>query len=351
MIKVSILSLYGSDAASHRYRFLQFKKKLIDLGIDIKINSLLDNKYLKYRFFGGAFPLFSFLINYLKRIKLLIFNEKDFDLFIIHCELFPYFPFFLEKFFLPKKYVYDFDDSFHIKYKNNFFLNNKVRKVIKYATGVTAGNDYLKNYADTINSNVIKLPTTVNIKLYSKKKKIKKNNLFTIGWIGSPSTEIYLSEIIQPISDFAKEFDVAFTVIGANAPMIENVKKTNQIKWNKKNYINEIKKFDVGIMPLFDSEWTKGKCAFKLIQYMAAEIPAIGSRIGANINLLGNGRGFLVNSKIEWLSALRIIATDKKLVKKMTKKSKIFVNKFYSLESNIPKIYKIIKNCKKKKDL
>ena len=262
---------------------------------------------------------------------------------IIHCELFPYLPFFIENLFLPKKYIYDFDDSFHIKYKNNLFLKNKIYKVIKFAKGVTAGNRYLTSFAKNINPNTIHLPTAVNTDVYSSKKKSKKkNSQFIIGWIGSPSTQVYLSEVIDPISKLAEELDITFSIIGAKAPNILNV-KIKEIPWKKNTYLKEIAKFDVGIMPLKDDEWTRGKCAFKLIQYMAIGVPVIASNVGANKDLLNYSRGFLARNSSEWIRSFREIYKNKRKITKMISNSKSFIKNNYSSEVNIKKLSKIIK--------
>ena len=184
------------------------------------------------------------------------------------------------------------------------------------------------------------LPTAINTKKYFFIKK-KKKSILTIGWIGSPSTQIYLREVVKPISEFAKNVAIQFTVIGANSPNIPNVKKINVIKWNKNNYLNEVAKFDIGIMPLFNNEWTKGKCAFKIIQYMALGIPTVASNVGANKDLLGKKKGFLVNNKNQWVNAFKKITTKKKLVKKMTIESKKYIDQNYSTKANILKMLKL----------
>jgi glycosyltransferase involved in cell wall biosynthesis len=284
------------------------------------------------------------LLSFLRRIKILISKQQDYDLAIVHCELFPYLPFFIEKFLLPKKYIYDFDDSFHIKYKNNIFLKNKIYKVIKSAKGISAGNHHLTNFAKNINLNTIHLPTAVNTDVYpSKKIRKKKNSPFIIGWIGSPSTQVYLSEVIDPISKLAEELDITFSIIGAKSPNIRNV-KINEILWKKNTYLNEISKFDVGIMPLKDDEWTRGKCAFKLIQYMAIGVPVVCSNVGANKDLVNYSRGFIVRNSSEWIKSFKEIYQNKKKIKKLILNSKKFIRNNYSTKVNIIKFVSIINN-------
>ena len=244
---------------------------------------------------------------------------------------------------MPKKYLYDFDDAFHIKHKNNIFLKDKIYKVIQLAKGVSAGNRHLVSYAKKINSNTIHLPTVVDMDIYNLiSRKKKKNSSFVIGWIGSPSTQVYLSEVIHPISKLAKELDITFSIIGAKAPNILNV-KIKEIPWKKNTYLQEISKFDVGIMPLKDDEWTRGKCAFKLIQYMAIGVPVIASNVGANKDLLNYSRGFLARNSSEWIRSFREIYKNKRKIKKMISNSKSFIRNNYSSEINIKKLSKIIK--------
>ena len=147
--------------------------------------------------------------------------------------------------------------------------------VIKRAYCVTAGNNTLKNYASSINENTFLLPTVVDTVRYKVLKKTVTNAL-TVGWIGSPSTASYLKGISKPLSILGESQDVRLVVIGGKAPCIKNV-DVIELPWNEDDEVNEINNFDIGVMPLPDSPWERGKCGFKLIQYMACGLPVVGT--------------------------------------------------------------------------
>jgi glycosyltransferase involved in cell wall biosynthesis len=241
-------------------------------------------------------------------------RNKDYKYVIVYAELFPFIPSLIETILLPKKYAYDFDDSMFLKYNlyNSLFISklfkNKINSLIQNSNSVFAGNKYLYNHARNFNSNVYILPTVVDTNLFRNLNLVKEKNIFTIGWLGSPSTEKYLNIIINILEQLGKQYNIRLIVIGGKAPKINNI-SILEYKWSEDTEINYINQFDVGIMPLYDDEWTKGKCGFKLIQYMACEVPVIASSVGANFDVVPNDCGILVKTENEWKDAfLKLIA-------------------------------------------
>ena len=130
--------------------------------------------------------------------------------------------------------------------------------------------------------------------------KSAKNDIFTVVWIGSPSTSEYLYEILEILKEINKTEKIAVRIIGSKL----NYKKYNFefIEWSKNNDIELISECHVGIMPLPDNKWTKGKCAFKLIQYHGCKLPVIGSPVGANLDIIEeNKNGFFAKDKNDWI--------------------------------------------------
>jgi glycosyltransferase involved in cell wall biosynthesis len=351
MIKVLGLALYGPMAASHRYRLGQFKDSLRDAGIELEIHSLLDNKYLANKFDGKAISKLNILKSVLKRLKV-IFIKNNFDVTIVHCELLPFLPGWLERSLIPKPYIFDFDDAWHLRYKLNrssffrFFLENKIDKIVEGSSFVAAGNTYLKNYAITLNSNTALFPTVLDTDRYLPSKN-RSSSKFTIGWIGSPSTAIYLKELIAPLTTLGLEGSVLLKIVGGKAPDIPNI-EVEEVPWSETTEIESINSFDVGVMPLVDDEWSKGKCAFKLLQYMACELPVIASNVGANIDVVSSNCGYLVESDLMWLDALRLLRDNSKLRKSLGRKGREKVIESYSLKSNLPILIKAINNLSPK---
>ena len=142
-------------------------------------------------------------------------------------------------------------------------------------------------------------------------------SVFTIGWIGSPGTSKYLMLIEDVLKELSIDKDFRINLIGAHKININGV-NINYIKWDENTEVEEISKFDVGIMPLPDNPWERGKCGFKLIQYSSCNIPVIGSSIGVNKDIIINGvNGFQANSTDEWIKYIRLFKQDKKLSLKM----------------------------------
>ncbi len=339
MINVLGLALYGPLAASTRYRFSQFVPGLAEHGIDLQIRSLLGDEYLRRRFGGGAMPWGAMLQAGWARLGDLK-NRRD-DVAMLHCELFPLMPGWLERPLLGERpYLYDFDDAFYMKYRAGRLgrlrplLGGKFDRVIKEAAGITAGNRTLVEYAGALNPATTFLPTVVDTERYYPAPR-QRSSTFTVGWIGSPSTAPYLAELVEPLRQLGKEGAVRFVVIGGLAPVIPGV-EVNQVDWGEATEVGLINSFDVGVMPLPDDDWARGKCAFKLIQYMACGIPVIGSPVGANVDVVDPNCGFLAGTDAEWLYALRQLRDNPGLASDMGQASRERVVQQYSLDRYLP---------------
>lgn len=350
MIKVLGLALYGPLAASTRYRLEQYIPGLSEYGIDLQVHYLLGDEYLRSRFEGGNLSITALAKAGYSRLSLLL-GRQDFDAFLIYCELFPLMPNWLERFLLRKPYIYDFDDAFYLKYrrgKPGFFqavLGSKIDKLISGAAAITAGNETLSAYAQKINGNTHLLPTVVDTERYLPSSCVD-DSIFTVGWVGSPTTSSYLSLLVSSLSAFGKESAVRFIVIGGKAPLIPNVEVVEK-KWSEQTEIDLINSFDVGVMPLVDDEWARGKSAFKLIQYMACGVPVIASPVGANRDVVQKDCGFLAKSTEQWVNAFRFLRDNPKQRVCMGIQARLRIETEYSLQRNLPILADVIMSvCK-----
>lgn len=348
MTRVLGLSLYGSQAASHRIRLSQYRTPLLQHGIHLEIYSLLDNPYLLRSFRGRPPSLLALFNSYVRRINQLA-RSHCFDLAIVHCELFPFLPSWFELSMLKLPYIYDLDDAFYLKYRTGSkrllfpFLGNKFDRFFSSAVAVTAGNSVLEAYARRHNNQVFFLPSVVDTTHYLPLAPLSlpSSNLFTIGWIGSPSTSPFLDMLVEPLQMLALEYPVRFLVIGGHSPSIPGVQVIEH-PWSLLNEVSLIQQFDVGVMPLPDSDWARGKCAFKLIQYMACAVPVIASPIGANNDVVNTSCGFLASTTAEWLSAFRRIASDPLLRQRLGSAARQRVQQRYSLNAAAPILTSVI---------
>ena len=321
-------------------------------GIDLQIQSLLDDTYLKRSFAGRRPSLRALITAYFKRLKVLQ-QADQFDLLIVYGELFPFLPFCLERRLLRKPFVYDFDDAFFLKYRFGRLslfrplLGAKFDRMMASAVSVTAGSAGLASYAMRFNSNVTQLPSCVDTDHYSpvtQKCSVLPSSLFTIGWIGSPSTSPYLQQLVEPLEQLALERSVRLLVVGAPAPSIAGVEVIEK-SWTLQQELSLIHQFDVGVMPLPDSQWARGKCAYKLIQCMACAIPVIASPVGANISVVPPSCGMLPDSPAEWLSAFRHLAANPDLRNRLGAAGRKWVEQNYSLSTILPRFTAVIRRA------
>lgn len=349
MIKVLGLALYGPLAASTRYRLGQYVHGLARLGIDLQICHLLGDDYLRRRFGGGALPLAAMLHAGLARFADL-WHQHEYDVAMLHCELFPLLPGWMERALIRKPYVYDFDDAFYLKYRSGLMgvarplLGRKFDTVIAGAAAVTAGNQVLAQYARQYNANTRYLPTVVDTGRYLPQPASRSGKVFTVGWIGSPSTAPYLSELVAPLSAIGQEGPVQFVVIGGKAPLVPNVTVV-EIDWNEHTEVDLINSFDVGVMPLPDDDWARGKCAFKLIQYMACAVPVIASPVGANRDVVNGECGLMAATPQEWADALRLLRDQPGKRAEMGQAGRERVVQHYSLHRNLPVLASVIREA------
>ena len=332
------LALYGPLAASTRYRMAQYVSGLAQRGIRLEIRSLLGDDYLRRSFAGQRVSPWAMLHAGARRLADLL-EQRRYDGLMLHCELFPLLPGPLESFLLRKPYLYDFDDAFYLKYRSERFralqpvLGEKFNAVLGKARAVTAGNSTLAQYAEQHNSNVRLLPTVVDTNRYFVRPRPRGAD-FVVGWVGSPSTAPYLQELAAPLSRLGTEGPVRLVVVGGQAPQVDNV-EVEQLAWSEADEVELIQRFDVGVMPLVDDDWARGKCAFKLIQYMACGIPVIASPVGANVPVVGNDAGLLASTSDEWLSALRALRDTPEMAAGMGLTGRRRIEDRYSLNTGL----------------
>jgi len=234
--------------------------------------------------------------------------------------------------------------------KNYFIrklLENKIPDVFKNAKAIICGSHYLFNFATKYNNNVHLLPTVIQNKKYNCTEEKIDNSKFIIGWIGSKSTSKYVVEILPALINFLNSKDnVYLHLIGFYKKLQYkmNHPKIQFIEWDESTEIKELCKFSVGIMPLPDTPWTRGKCGFKLIQYMALGLPVICSPVGENKKIVVNRvNGLFAISNDNWVQAFETLYVDSKLRKSMGEKNKAYVSMNYSLASTSKKYLEIIK--------
>jgi len=353
---IIFLTKYGNLAASSRLRAYQYKDKIDSPILNVEVQSLFSNKYLEKRFKSKSISIFYIFYLCLKRLFFL-FKLKKYEVIIIHLELFPYVPPLVEwVLFKSNKNIYfDYDDAIFHNYDLSdnlyikLFLSRKIKYLMKMSAGVIAGNQYILNYAQNAGTKrILKLPTVIDLDKYpSNPPSYKKNKNFTIGWIGSPSTTKYLEIIKEPLARLGLKIPILLYLVGADCNYeisIDNVEIIS-IPWSELNEQEALKVFDVGVMPLYDNPWEKGKCAFKLIQYMASFLPVVASDIGMNAEIINNyNNGFVAKNSGDWFNFFYMIYSQPKLRGEMGLKGRNIVEKNFTIQCRLAEFENFVSN-------
>lgn len=346
-MKVLFLSKYNRDGASSRYRFYNYKPYFDNNNIEYYFKPLLDDEYVLNLYSNKRKSVIvQRLQSVLKRFYFLIFKCSNYDLIVIEKELFPNIPYIVEKLLLKgKSYALDFDDYIGTAYKTStlkrFFLERKIDKLSQNANFVTVGNHW---YFEEIKSNnLIYLPTVIDLKNYSKVKENYEADIITIVWIGSFYTGKYLQIVIPVLQKLAKKYTIRLKVIGFDIA-IDNL-DLDIVRWNENTEVDELLSSDIGIMPLEDTIWEKGKCGFKLIQYMACGLPVVATSAPANKEIIDdNINGFLVDSEDNWYNALENLIVSKSNREKFGKSGRSKIESSYSYQIWGNKYSEFLKN-------
>lgn len=208
--------------------------------------------------------------------------------------------------------IYDFDDAIWLSDAEGFL------EMLTLAHAVVAGNFYLALHASRLNSTVYMIPTGVRLDRYERAARNvpSANGRCIVGWVGSPWTTKYLEMLVEPLSRLGKSIDLTFRVVGtgpATLPHFPNVKVETYpaLPYDPVEFVPE---FDVGVMPLPDTEWERGKCGAKLLEYMAAGIPSVSSDVGESRRIVQEGTsGFVARDADEWTDKLSCLASDSSL--------------------------------------
>ncbi|WP_250124292.1 glycosyltransferase family 4 protein [Chroococcidiopsis sp. CCMEE 29] len=352
-MKVLFLSRYGNLGASSRYRSYQYLPYLSEQGFDISVASLMDNAYLQRLYSRKPTLPLPIIHSYWRRVYLLIRSHR-YDLIYLEKEAFPWVPAWLEGLFFKSgvPYVVDYDDALFHRYDRHTsslvkqLLGQKIDRVMHRAKLVIAGNNYLAERAKRAGAKRVEiLPTVVNLELYPPAP-ICKNPVFTIGWIGSPVTSRYLTEIYFALREVCKDRTARVVAIGAGPLELKDLPL--EIKpWSEATEVKEMQQFDVGIMPLPDSPWERGKCGFKLIQYMACARPVIASPVGVNCKIVDHQiNGFCASSTEEWIQAFQVLKNDWVLRQRMGEAGRVKVEAKYCLNVTAPQLSQLLREAK-----
>lgn len=245
--------------------------------------------------------------------------------------------------------VFDFDDAVFVSYKSpkNGYLSylkfaSKTKTICSMAAHVMAGNPYLAQYALRVNDQVTIVPTTIDTEKYKVSERRSESTIPTIGWTGSFSTVQHLDTLRTALEKLARQIPFRLRVIGTPSYQLSGV-DVEAMPWRSVTELEDLNGIDIGIMPLPDDAWSKGKCGLKALQFMALGIPTVCSPVGVNSEIIQDGEnGFIADSEDEWIEKLTLLVRSHELRNRIGLAGRATVEAKYSAKVQAPRVYQLL---------
>ena len=348
-IRALFLTKYSREGASSRYRFLQYVPYLASQGIACESSPLTDAAYLAHLYAKKRGSALDYLKALGRRLAAMT-RAGRYDVVVIEYEALPFFPPVFERLLkrLGIPYIVNYDDAVFYRYSQHpslvvrSLLGKKIDTVMREADLVIAGNSFLADYAAGSGARRVEImPTAVDLARYPQKP-AANNHVFTIGWIGSPSTTKYLETIAPALAQVCRTGGAKVVLIGAGPTGLAGVPAEVR-QWSEETEVADLSSCDVGIMPLDNGLWERGKCGLKTIQYMACGLPVVVSPVGVNSEIVEEGvNGFLAHDNAAWIRALTRLRDDPQLRRAMGKAGRLKAEANYSLQITAPRMAYLI---------
>jgi len=352
-MRILALTTNPIEGASTRYRVHAYIPYLERQGCTVDLHPFFPSKSLAAVYSSGDLlgKLYYVVKGFQKRLSQL--RRHRYDLVLVHRELFPLgLRVFLGRLGkIGAQVVYDYDDAMFLPQRQGRWLlgkledTNSVREVMALSNLVVAGNDFLAAYARRYNQNVTILPTAVDTERFRLRDSSRQVGHCTIGWIGSHTTIKYLYSLRSIFERLAKSHSFELKVVGASFSLSFNGLQVRQQEWSLEREVKDFQSCDIGVYPLWNDDWSKGKCGFKAIQFMSVGVPVIASKVGVNRNIIQDGvNGFLAASEQEWCDKLALLLKNPDLRREMGLAGRKTVEERYSLDVNAPKLLQALQD-------
>ena len=327
MIKVTALTS-GKNVPSSRFRVRQFIRPLSSLGIQVSEYPLWLRKYTP-----RSFPPLRHLGDACKALARLpgLLASRSNDITWLERELVPGRST-LER-LAGRRQVFDVDDAIWLNSNSSFS-----EEIARRSAGVIAGNQFLAEHYHGLAARVWVVPTSIDTNLWKPLPGRKENESWVMGWIGTSSTLPYLYSVEEPLADFLVQNPASkLHVICDLKPSFKRIPTASWrfAPWSAESELRQVQEMDVGLMPLPDTEWARGKCAFKMISYMAVGAPVIVSPIGTNKDILQQAEvGLPAATDNDWFEALELLFRDRQRASTLGQAGRKLVEDSYSVNKN-----------------
>jgi glycosyltransferase involved in cell wall biosynthesis len=353
-IRVLALSPIPEEGAGCRFRIAQFIPYLRSVGIEVTLRSLFDADFFHLVYKPGhylrkASTFAALSLRHLGSLR----DASEFDAILIYREIFPIGPAVVERLLGRRDgppVVFDFDDAIFLPSVSDanrpiraLKTPGKVATIIGHSDRVIAGNEYLASYARRFSNAVTVIPTCVDTtKFVPSLEAVSSNGPGPtrepiVGWIGSPTTASYVRGLTHVLHRVRDRHPFVLRVSGAGEPLEAPGITVEQPQWSLEREVELFNTCDIGVYPLADDEWSRGKCGFKAIEFMSCGVPVVASAVGVNREIIEDGvNGFLAATEEEWVEKLGYLLTDHGLRRRLGDAGRRTIEERYSLRVHAP---------------
>lgn len=329
LIEILFLPISGPKGASSRYRLFQFLPRLAAEGVAYSLHLPPDPLPKGLARLAWAWQERREIDRLTRTARMLFIQKRLFS------------PHWIDDWAACHPVLFDFDDAIFTTPRGNraYIAQKRVEQrlhhVLSIAYTVIAGNHYLSDYAAQFSRHVVTLPTVLDASRYPAKLHGPTESL-VIGWIGHSVNHPYLAALGEVLKDVGRRFPLRLLVVSDRDFVMPDVKVENR-RWSAASEIEDILRMDIGIMPMPDDPWTRGKCGFKAIQYMAAGIPVVCAAVGANHEIVRDGiDGFGANTPLQWRERLAELCSSVELRQQMGMAARQRAQSSYSIDAVYP---------------
>lgn len=348
-LRVLMLPRYGVVGASSRLRLLQYLPYLRAFGFEVECSPLLDGDYVT-NLYSKRTSVTGVVGSYLRRLRVLL-SAKRFDVIWVEKEVWPWLSASAEFASISRsaRVVVDYDDAVFHRYDQHqvrvvrWIFGRKIDKVMRHADLVTVGNQYLAERAAAAGAKWVELvPTVIDLDRYPPTPPRVVGDEVVIGWIGSPATADYLHILTPALEAIRERHSVRCIAIGARPDQLQGT-PFEAVPWTEADEVRLLHEFDLGVMPLEDGPWERGKCGYKLIQYMACDLPVIASPVGVNSDIVEPGvTGYLASTTEQWIHSLNSLISKPDLRLELGVAGRKKVEQTYCLQVQAPRVARML---------
>ena len=345
LMKILFVAQYGPLAASSRTRVFDYLPLLRQAGVTCDIKVVIPNDLIKRNTRGIFSRLLYYVVSYLRALWTgwdCVFTAPQYDAILIQKALFSFpIPRLLRRY--RHKIFFDFDDAiFTLENPNAGWINRlrtrrrarAVPAMLQTAHCAIVENAYTAEFATQYCPRVSQITGPIDTARYVPTKKPASEKI-ALGWIGSQWTTRYLDTIRDPLAALSRRYpNLELHLIGAGDFDVPNL-KIARIDWALETEVGHLQTFDIGLMPLPDDPFTRGKGGYKLLQYMACGLPVVASPVEINREIVTPGEtGFLAETDAEWIEFLGTLIENKPLRTQMGTAGRTRVVAHYALEKS-----------------